>query len=108
MAKRFEVSVFIETNIPTQTQLWVDYEISQALPERFQSYTDLLDSHMTQREVLFFSDELTHFGEYVRDYDSVKYLMEADDEMIIQNYRLVFTSSLAEGLPAPMFKSDDN
>ena len=28
MAKRFEVSVFIETNIPTQTKLWVDYEIS--------------------------------------------------------------------------------
>ena len=63
---------------------------------------------MTQREVLFFSDELTHFGEYVRDYDSVRYLMEADDELIIQNYRAVFTSSLAEGLPEPKFMSDDN
>jgi hypothetical protein len=63
---------------------------------------------MTQREVLFFSDELTHYCEYVRDYDSVKYLMEADDELIIQNYRPVFTSSLAEGLPAPVFMSDDN
>ena len=63
---------------------------------------------MTQREVLFFSDELSHFGEYVREYDSVRYLMEADDEMIIQNYRTVFTSSLAEGLPLPLFKSDDN
>ena len=28
MSKRFEVNVFIETNIPTQTKLWVDYEIS--------------------------------------------------------------------------------
>lgn len=28
MAKRFEVNVFIETNISTQTQLWIDYEIS--------------------------------------------------------------------------------
>jgi hypothetical protein len=63
---------------------------------------------MTQREVLFFSDELTHYCEYVRDYDSVKYLMEADDELIIQNYRPVFSSSLAEGLPAPVFMSDDN
>ena len=63
---------------------------------------------MTQREVLFFSDELTHYCEYVRDYDSVKYLMEADDELIIQNYRPVFTSSLAEGLPATVFMSDDN
>ena len=28
LGKRFEVIVFIETNIPTQTKLSVDYEIS--------------------------------------------------------------------------------
>ena len=34
--------------------------------------------------------------------------MRADDELIIQNYMPVFTSSLSKKLPEPMFKSTEN
>ena len=34
--------------------------------------------------------------------------MRADDKLIIQNYRSVFTSSLAKKLPIPVFSSADN
>ena len=34
--------------------------------------------------------------------------MSADDNLIIQNYRSVFTSSLSEQLPVPVCESADN
>ena len=34
--------------------------------------------------------------------------MRADDKLIIQNYRSIFTSSLSQRLPVPVFSSADN
>ena len=104
----YEVIVFIETNLEHNTKLWEDLKKSQEFEEEYHKYIDELDELKTNREVLKFKDGLTHFGEYVSTFDKIKYLMTADENLIIQNYRPVFTSSLYESLPAPKFESQKN
>ena len=61
------------------------------------------------REVLFLKYDLRDYGDYLRDFDKAKYLMNANDELIIQNYRPVFTSRLSSNLrKPPVFQSTDN
>ena len=64
--------------------------------------------HKTKREVLKFKDELSHYGEYLHDFEQAEYLMRANDKLIIQNYRQVFSSCLSEKLRKPEFKSAKN
>ena len=104
----YELIKFIETNLKENTKLWKDIQKSQVLMDEFHTYIDDLDELKGKREVLKFKDGLTHFGEYVDALNNIKYLMTADDDLIIRNYRPVFTTSLCESLPEHKFKSAKN
>ena len=78
------------------------------LMDDFHTYIDDLDDLKGKREVLKFKAGLTRFGEYVSALNEIRYLMTANDDLIIRNYRPVFTTSLCESLPAHKFKSAKN
>ena len=104
----YELIVFIETNLKEHTKLWVDLQKSQVLMDDFHTYIDNLDDLKGKREVLKFKAGLTRFGEYVSALNEIRYLVTANDDLIIRNYRPVFTTTLCESLPAHKFKSAKN